>query len=123
MAVPLACVLRQALIDVAGARASAEGVQTKMELVYRYLTGPGFKQRVEAIVEAFTTMREDLETEKKFVMRQWAKRDMQIANVLASTMGMHGDLQGIAGGSVPEIAGLEVKSFEPPKPLYGGPRA
>ncbi|XVJ58847.1 MAG: DUF2130 domain-containing protein [Tepidisphaera sp.] len=108
VAVPLACVLRQALIDVAGARASAEGVQTKMELVYRYLTGPGFKQRVEAIVEAFTTMREDLETEKKFVMRQWAKRDMQIANVLASTMGMHGDLQGIAGGSVPEIAGLEV---------------
>lgn len=108
VAVPLACLLRQALVDVAGARSSAQGVETKMELVYRYLTGAGFKQRVEAIVEAFSTMREDLETERKFMTRQWAKREMQIGNVLASTMGLHGDLQGIAGSSVPEIAGLEV---------------
>ena len=112
VAVPMAALLRQALIDVAGARASAEGVQTKTDLVYEYITGGRFKQRVEAIIEAFTTMREDLDTERKFVMRQWAKRETQIGNVLASTVGMHGDLQGIAGSSVPEISGLEVKVLE-----------
>ena len=116
VAVPMAALLRQALIDVAGARASAEGVQTKTDLVYEYITGGRFKQRVEAIIEAFTTMREDLDTERKFVMRQWAKRETQIGNVLASTVGMHGDLQGIAGSSVPEIrgleGGLEVKALE-----------
>ncbi len=107
VAVPMAALLRQALIDVAGARASAEGVQTKTDLVYQYVTGGRFKQRLEAICEAFSTMREDLDTERKFVMRQWAKRETQIGNVLASTVGMHGDLQGIAGSSVPEIRGLD----------------
>ena len=31
-----------------------------MELVYEYLTGPHFRQRVQAIVESFTSMNDDL---------------------------------------------------------------
>ena len=76
-ALPVAMILRQSLLELALARQSSEGQQSKTEMVYQYLTGPRFKQRVEAIVEAFSTMQEDLSAEKKAIQRQWAKREIQ----------------------------------------------
>ena len=58
---PVAMALRQSLIEVAAARHAGEGQQTKMEMVYGYLTGPRFRQRVQAIVEAFSSMKRDLD--------------------------------------------------------------
>ena len=106
-AIPLATSLRQALIDVAGARGRAMGQETKMEMVYDYLTGTQFKQRVDAIVERFEDMQENLRRERVFLEKQWALRAKQIDLVIASTVGMHGDLQGIAGRSMPEIESVE----------------
>ena len=87
------------------------GLQSKAELVYQYLTGPHFRQRVEAIVEAFSSMREELDDERMVITRQWAKREKQIDRVMASTVGMYGDLQGIAGKSVLEIGSLELPAI------------
>jgi hypothetical protein len=106
---PVALVLRHALLDVATARNVSEGQQTKKEILYQYLTGPRFRQRVQAIVEAFSSMSEDLDKEKKVITKQWAKREEQIDRVMQSTVGMYGDLQGIAGKSLQEIEGLEFK--------------
>ena len=106
---PVALVLRHALLDVATARNVSEGQQTKKEILYQYLTGPRFRQRVQAIVEAFSSMNEDLDKEKKVITKQWAKREEQIDRVMQSTVGMYGDLQGIAGKSLQEIEGLEFK--------------
>ncbi|RKE95567.1 DUF2130 domain-containing protein [Sulfitobacter guttiformis] len=106
-AVPLATSLRQALIDVAGAKGRAMGQETKMEMVYDYLTGTQFKQRVDAIVERFEDMQDNLRKERVFIEKQWALRAKQIDLVIASTVGMHGDLQGIAGRSMPEIESVE----------------
>ncbi len=106
---PVALALRQMIVEVSLARQSSEGQQTKMELVYQYLTGPRFRHRVEAIVEAFSSMKEDLDKEKKAIMKQWAKREGQTERVLQATVGMYGDLQGIAGKSLQEIEGLEMK--------------
>ncbi len=111
-ALPVAMILRQSLLDVALARQSSEGQQTKTEMVYQYLTGPRFRQRVEAIVEAFSTMQEDLDKERKAIMKQWAKREEQIERVMNATVGMYGDLQGIAGKSLREIEGLELQAPE-----------
>lgn len=108
---PMAITLRNTLIEVASARQASEGQQTKMEMVYQYLTGPRFRQRVQAIVEAFSSMREDLDKEKKAITRQWAKREEQIDRVMQATVGMYGDLQGIAGRSLQEIEGLEFQSL------------
>lgn len=113
-AIPVALLLRQALIEVATARTAAEGQQTKMEMVYQYLTGPRFRQRVQAIVEAFSSMQEDLDKEKKVITKQWVKREEQIDRVMQSTVGMYGDLQGIAGKSLQEIEGLELCALEAP---------
>ncbi len=111
-ALPVAMILRQSLLEVALARQSSEGQQTKTEMVYQYLTGPRFRQRVEAIVEAFSTMQEDLDKERKAIMKQWAKREEQIERVMGATVGMYGDLQGIAGKSLQEIEGLDIAMLE-----------
>ncbi|AGI69382.1 putative DUF2130 family protein [Octadecabacter antarcticus 307] len=106
-AVPLATSLRHGLIEVAGAKGRAMGQETKMEMIYDYLTGTQFKQRVDAIVERFEDMQDNLRKERVFIEKQWALRAKQIDLVIASTVGMHGDLQGIAGRSMPEIASLD----------------
>lgn len=111
VAIPVATMLRESLIKVNFARQASEGLQTKTEMVYQYLTGPRFRHRVEAIVEAFTSMQDDLNKEKKAITKQWAKREEQIERVMQSTIGMYGDLQGIAGQSLQEIKGLELDSF------------
>jgi len=115
-ALPVAMALRHSLMEVAAARQAGEGQQTKMEMVYDYLMGPRFRQRVQAIVEAFSTMQEDLDKERKAIMKQWAKREEQIGRVMQATVGMYGDLQGIAGKSLKEIEGLEFPVLEVPTP-------
>jgi hypothetical protein len=114
LALPLAGALRGGLIELAAVKAARAGQGTKMELVYDYLTGPRFRHRVEAIVEKVSDMAADLDREKKAMQRLWAKREMQIAGVVEATVGMYGDLQGIAGQALGEIEGLEV-------PLLDGP--
>lgn len=111
-ALPVAVALRNTLIEVACARQAGEGQQTKMEMVYQYLTGPRFRQRVQAIAEAFSSMHEDLERERKAIMKQWAKREEQIGRVMQATVGMYGDLQGIAGKTLQEIEGLGFRAIE-----------
>jgi hypothetical protein len=113
-ALPVAIALRQSLIELAMARDAGEGQQTKVELVYQYLTGPRFRQRVEAIVEKITDMQADLDRERKAMTRLWAKREAQIRGVIESTVGMYGDLQGIAGRSLQEIEGLDLKLLDGP---------
>jgi hypothetical protein len=61
--------LRQALIAVSNTRLVQQGQQTKMEQVYHYLTSTKFKQRVDAVIEKFNDMRDDLDTERKFMTR------------------------------------------------------
>ena len=104
----LADALRATLTEVSLARASAVGKNEKMEAIYNYLSGPEFRQRVEGIVEAFSAMKEDLESEKRAMMRIWAKREKQIERVTSSTTGMYGDMHGIIGSTMPEIKTLEL---------------
>jgi hypothetical protein len=110
--VPLVVALRQSLMEVSNARKARDGQETKMELVYDYLTGPKFRHRVEAVVEKFADLQDDLNREKKFMMKQWSKREMQILGVIESTVGMVGDLQGIAGNAIQKIDGLDLPELE-----------
>jgi len=107
-AVSLALALRVVLVQVAREREVQAGKKEKKEIVYNYLTGPEFRNKVEAIVESFTAMKEDLEAEKRAMLKIWAKREKQIQRVITNTAGMHGDLQAIAGASLPAIKMLEL---------------
>ena len=79
--------------------------------MYRYLSGVEFRQRVEAVVEAFTAMRHDLEQERRAAERQWARRSRQIDAVTFNVSGMYGDIQGLIP-SLPSIALLELPDAE-----------
>ena len=107
-AVSLALALRVVLIQVARERETQVGKKEKMELAYNYLTGQEFRNRVEAIVESFTAMKADLEAERRAMLKIWAKREKQIERVISNAAGMHGDLQEIAGSSLPTIKMLEL---------------
>lgn len=79
-----------------------------MELLYEYLSGTEFKHRVEAIVEAFRSMQDDLEKERRTTEKLWAKREKQIQLVVGNVSGMYGDMQAIVGQSLPKIRRLEL---------------
>ena len=94
-AAPPASVVRANLLQLAQSRTASVSKDQKLELLYRYLSGIEFRQRVEAIVESFHRMREDLEQERRAAARQWAKRAKQIEAVTFNISGMYGDLQGL----------------------------
>jgi hypothetical protein len=104
---PVAVALRQALIELARARRAGEGEETKAQQVYSYLTGAQFRHRVETIAEKFTDMRADLDQERKFMERLWAKREKQLELVLKASEGINGDLQAIAGRTLDAIDALQ----------------
>ena len=120
MIVPLAMALRSGLADTHTARCASEGQQTKMAILYQYLTGPQFKQRVEAIYDGFKALKEDHDSEKRATLRRWATREKHLELVMAATTGMYGDLQGIAGKILPEIEGLAVPMLEQTEPGVEG---
>lgn len=111
-AMPVAMSLRESLVLMNGVRAAGEGQQTKSALMYDYLTGPRFRHRIEAVVEKFSEMQDDLASERKATMKRWARREQQLHTVLDSTAGLYGDLQGIAGRSMLEIEALEAPLLE-----------
>jgi hypothetical protein len=106
-AAALASVLRANLLQLAQARSAAINKEEKLELLYRYLSGVEFRQRVEAVVDAFAAMRQELEQERRAAERQWARRSKQIESVTFTISGMYGDLQGLVP-ALPAIALLEL---------------
>jgi len=110
-AAPVASLVRAQLLQLAQTRTTAVNKDQKLELLYRYLSGIEFRQRVEAIVEAFEKMREDLDQERRAAERQWAKRLKQIESVTFNIAGMYGDLQGLVP-TLPSITRLELPEPE-----------
>jgi hypothetical protein len=106
-AAPVASLVRAQLLQLTQTRSAVVSKDQKLELLYRYLSGIEFRQRVEAIVEAFERMRDDLDQERRAAERQWAKRVKQIESVTFNIAGMYGDLQGLVP-TLPSIARLEL---------------
>jgi len=107
----LATALRSSLIEISGIKQAAVGKNEKMELLYDYLSGQGFRHRVEVLVEAFRSMHQDLEKERTAMQRIWKRREKQLQKVLDSTAGMYGEMQGIIGASMPELESLDLKAL------------
>lgn len=113
-AISLAHALRAGMLEVGAAKRALDGRHDKMEVLYKYLSGQEFRHRVEGIVEAFVTLREELEAEKRATQLRWAKREKQLDRAVAQTTGMYGDLSGIIGASLPAIENLELPAIEGP---------
>lgn len=112
--VPMATALRQGLIETATAHRVAAGSDIKKDLVYSYLTGNGFRQRVRGALEPIVEMRTDLEREKRLISKHWGAREKQIDRTMQNMVAMHGDLQGIMGSSLPVVEGLSLLDVAEP---------
>lgn len=116
LAVPFISTIRKSIEELSFARATTQGQDEKMKLIYGYLTGPAFKQKITSIVNAFETMKEQHEGEKKYFKKMWAAREKMLEQVIDSAAGMYGDIEGIAGRILPKVDALalpEVKVLQP----------
>lgn len=103
----LGLILRQTLIEITSVKSSLVGKEGKKEILWNYLTSIEFRQRIEAVYDAYIQLTEDLRREKDWFRRKWAKQEKNIERVAENILGIHGDLQGIVGKSLPEISKLE----------------
>lgn len=103
-----AFVLREMLLMTHSVRSVQENKGDKKEMIYNYLTSNEFRQQVEAIVEGFTAMQNDLLKEKVAMEKIWSTREKQIRKVLTNTSSMYGSIQGLAGNSMESIRALEL---------------
>ena len=104
----LAIPLRKKLIEVSYTQLVGQGKEQKMSLIYDYLTGPSFKQKLTTIIDAFKTLKDDLEKEKRAFKRMWAQREKSLELAIDSTTTLVGDITGIAGSSAPIIDDLSL---------------
>lgn len=103
-----ALALRRVLIEAGQARLAADGRHSKMELVYSYLSGPEFRNRVQGLIEPYVEMEKDLQSEMRAWHSRLKKRRKQLDRAMMSMTGLYGDLQGIIGSSLKEIEGMDL---------------
>jgi len=104
----LSIALRESIIKLHFAKKQNENKTDKMSLLYNYLTSNEFKMQIEAIVEGFSTMKEDIDKEKRAMMKIWKQREKQIEKVLENTINMYSSIKGIAGNAIGNVDILEL---------------
>ncbi len=90
-------VLREMLIRTHSVRKSQENKGDRMELLYSYLTSNEFVQNIRRIVENFDSMMNQLNAEKKAMLKIWKEREKQIWVVHENISALFGSIKGIAG--------------------------
>jgi hypothetical protein len=108
----LSKVLRQSIVMLATSVETQANKGDKMGMLYDFLTSNEFKLQIEGIVDGFTTMQADLDSEKRSMQRIWKSREKQIERVVNNTIGMYGSIKGIAGNAIGSIQALELGPSE-----------
>ncbi len=108
----LAWSLRYSLVSLFNERSNNDGKDEKMTILYQYITGTEFRNRVEGIIEVFSSLQDDIEKEKRYFNTKWARQEKEIRKVIDHTHGMYGDFQGVLGKSLPEIDILNLDNGE-----------
>ncbi len=108
----LCSVLRESIIQISTAIITQDNKGEKMGMLYDFLTSNEFKLQIGAIVEGFTQMKTDLESEQRSMRGIWRKREKQIDKVLLNTTGMYGSIKGIAGNALQSVPLLELPEAE-----------
>ena len=106
LAVSIATALRHTLELVSREKLMSVGKNDKMEILYSYLSGNEFKQKIEVIVETFSNMKSSLDKERIYFEKSWAEKEKQIQKVIKNTVGIYGDLSGVV--QLQKIESLEL---------------
>lgn len=112
MIIPIASTLRFDLIRVNHERGLNSNANEKMAVLFQYMTSLEFKHRLEAIAESFNELQDNIEKEKRFFQTKWAREEKSLRKMIDHTHGMYGEIQSIAGKSLPEIKSLQLETGE-----------
>jgi len=107
-AVILSSLLRKSLLDAAKQKVIAGMKQTKAEELYSYVTSTEFVHQMEAMMETYREMSNQVQDERNAYERMWKKREVQINRLITGVTGIYGEMQGIAGQALPTAKGLEL---------------
>jgi hypothetical protein len=100
---PLAEALRAMLVEVHRQREANLGRSEKAEVLYNYLCSAQFAQRLKAVYDGITAIRQDLDAEKAAMARIWKKREAQLGRMQDGMLAVVGDLQGLSDSALPEL--------------------
>jgi len=107
-------ILRESLLQIAKIKLANQNRGDKMKLLYDYLTGQEFATRVKNIIDSFSSMKNELEQEKRAFQRIWKQREVQIDRVITNTIDLYSTFSAIAGKGVLQIESLELPMLEEP---------
>ncbi|MCX8055456.1 MAG: DUF2130 domain-containing protein [Ignavibacteria bacterium] len=100
-------VMRLMIIQIYNASIVNVNRESKMELVYNYLTSREFADTFEAIITGFNELQKSYIDEKNKIMKIWKEREKQFDKILSNAVNLYGSIKGLAGSSIPDIKLLE----------------
>lgn len=103
----LSVALRTSLVGIASAKLASDNKDEISDLLFRYVTGSEFRQKVEGMIDTYKDMRETIDRDKRASIARWSKQEKQIEKVMIITAGTYGDLRGLIGSSMQSIPALE----------------
>jgi hypothetical protein len=101
--ISLGRVLRDTLIKVMRERGFQARREDQKELIYDYLTGQEFRNRVESVLRAFMAMRHSITQQRRAMEKQWAAQEKCVEAVLRNLSGMSGEIEVLAGKEFPVL--------------------
>jgi hypothetical protein len=108
-ALGLAAALRQGLLSTTAQRLQDTDRSSKMAQLYDHLCGVEFRQHIQALVETFIGLQDQLASEQRAFAKQWKEREKHLSNAIQHTAMLYGGIQGIAGReALPAIEKLEL---------------
>lgn len=110
--IPLARILRDKLIEVAREKFMAQSKEGRSEQLYSYITSHEFRQQIEAMLEVYSAMKDQIDRERRAYEKLWSQREVQIDRMFKSTARIVGSIQGTVGSSLNQIKGLDLLELE-----------
>lgn len=105
----LASAIRQICITEANIKATELNRSEKIQALYNYLMSSEFKQRVEAIIESASEMRQNIDKERKSMLAFWKKQEKAIDQMGFLVADIVGSIDGISGNALGPIRGMELE--------------
>lgn len=105
-ALSVAKILRLSLYEVFKAKSAGVLATEKKDYLYNYINSTEFKQKMEAILETFKSISDEIDREKRWFATKWAREEKQLRKAIDNAHMFYGDVQGILG-TLPELKSLE----------------
>lgn len=109
---PLATILRKNLLDVGFQKVVSAHKGDKADYLYEYVTSHEFRQQLEALVEVYNEMQDQINKERIAYERIWKSREGQVKRLIISTANVVGSIQGRVGTTSLQIKGLDLPELE-----------